>query len=364
MNSMQPIRTSYNPLAEATRYSTKMLKAYTTWLGIKDEDIEIGTMPKQSVLRLGHITLYRYAPTSDKRRATPLLIVYSQIGRFTMMDLQPDRSLIRNLLDEGYDVYLIDWGHPGRAERWMTFEDYVEDCIGSCIDQIVEQTGVEQVSLLGVCEGGVFSTCYAALHPERIKALALAVTPVDFHADLESTDGSLPGQISRWVQRMSADDIDAYGKLPGELTGMFFLAMTPVKSLTKYNWDLPDALSGDPEEVKNFFRMEKWLADRPDHPGEAGRQWLINLYQQNELIKGEFRIGDHIVDLNKLTMPILNVIALKDHIVPPPTSRPLREYVGSDQYEELELNVGHIGTFVSNRANRALSEKLAEFLPG
>lgn len=363
MNSMLPNTKLYNPLAEAAGYSTKMIKAYTTWLGMRDDEIEIGAMPKDTVLQMGHISLYRYRPTSEQQHETPVLIVYSQIGRFTMMDLQPDRSLIRNLLDAGYEVYLIDWGHPGRAERWMTFEDYVEDCIGSAIEFICDHSAQEKVSLLGVCEGGVFSTCYAALHPEKIAALALTVTPIDFHADLNSAEGGLPGQISRWVQRMSDDDIDAYGQLPGELTGMFFLAMTPVKSLIKYNWDLPDSLSGNEDEVKNYFRMEKWLADRPDHPGEAGRQWLINLYQKNELVNGEFLVGERKIDLGKLTMPVLNVIALKDHIVPPATSRPLKEHIGTDRYEELELNVGHIGTFVSRRANRTLSDKLAEFLP-
>jgi polyhydroxyalkanoate synthase len=355
-------KTPYNPVAEALQHNTRYLNACAAWLGITQDEIEIGKMPKQSVLQLGHIVLYRYEATAPKQHKTPLFIVYSQIGRFTMMDLQPDRSLIRNLLDAGYDVYLIDWGHPGRAERWMNFEDYIEDCIGNCIDYICDTHDVDQVSLLGICEGGVFSTCYAALHPERIKSLALAVTPIDFHADLDPANKEQPGMISRWVSRMSADDIDAYGQLPGEIIGMFFMAMTPVKSMTKYNWDLPNALSGDREQVLNFFRMEKWLADRPDHPGEAGRQWLINLYKQNELVKGEFLVGDKRVDLHQISMPVLNVIALQDHIVPPVTARALRGFIPPAQYLELELDVGHIGTFVSKKANRTLSTKLAEFL--
>jgi polyhydroxyalkanoate synthase len=365
MNAQQELpklRTGYNPMAEAMRQGTRLINAYAAWLDLSEKDIDIATLEKEEVMRMGHISLYRYTPLVEKKHDTPILVVYSQIGRFTMLDLQPDRSLIRNMLNEGYEVYLIDWGHPGRAERWMTFEDYVEDCIGSSVDYMCEACDVDQVSLLGICEGGVFSTCFAALHPERIKALALTVTPIDFHADLDAPAEDMQGQISRWVQKMSEEDIDAYGHLPGEITGLFFLAMTPIKSLTKYNWDLPNALSGKREDVINFFRMEKWLADRPDHPGEAGRQWLMNLYQRNELIKGEFMIGENRVDLTKLSMPVLNVIALRDHIVPPPTSRPLRNFVPAENYEELEFDVGHIGTFVSKRACRALSDKLAEFL--
>jgi len=358
MNGLQ----AYKPMAEVLQHGTRLVNAYASWLDISEKEVDIATLEKEEVLRMGHIRLYRYTPIVEKKHATPLLVVYSQIGRFTMLDLQPDRSLIRNMLQAGYEIYLIDWGHPGRAERWMTFEDYVEDCIGSSVDYMCDECGVKQVSLLGICEGGVFSACFAALHPARVKNLALAVTPIDFHADLDAPAEDMQGQISRWVQKMSEQDIDAFGHLPGEITGLFFLSMTPVKSLTKYNWDLPHALSGKREDVLNFFRMEKWLADRPDHPGEAGRQWLFNLYQRNELIKGKFMIGENTVDLSRLSMPVLNVIALRDHIVPPPTSRPLSNFVPAENYQELEFDVGHIGTFVSKRTNRALSDKLAVFL--
>ena len=98
-----------------------------------------------------------------------MLIVYGLIGRYTMADLQEDRSLVRNLLNLGVDLYVVDWGNPSRADRWLTLDDYIDGYLAECVEAIRERHGIDKVSLLGICEGGVFTTCYAALHPETIK---------------------------------------------------------------------------------------------------------------------------------------------------------------------------------------------------
>ncbi|SAK66342.1 hypothetical protein AWB75_03109 [Caballeronia catudaia] len=81
------------------------------------------------------------------------------------------------------------------------------------------------------------------------------------------------------------------GNLPGELTGYVFSQMTPGATLSKYNVGLLDTFD-DRKKLLNFLRMEKWLADRPHHPGEAAKQLLINLYKNNELIRGKFQLGE------------------------------------------------------------------------
>ena len=77
-----------------------------------------------------------------------------------------------------------------------------------------------------------------------------------------------------------------------------FQLMTPVRTMTKYNLDLLDVVEDD-KKLLNFLRMEKWLADRPHHPGAAARQWLIELYKENRLVKGTFELGGEAVDLKK-----------------------------------------------------------------
>ena len=349
---------------EAAAYLGKLHQGFSNLTELTDDDVQIAQTPKELVARNDKTSLYRYKPRVPREIETPLLIVYSQIGRYTMVDLQPDRSIVGNLLDAGIEVYLVDWGLPNRSDRWLRFEDYIYEYMGGYVDEICHRHRCSQVSLLGICEGGVFTTCYAAT-TARVRNLALAVTPIDFHAD-EDDLVLEQGYLNRWVRNLSSEElsdlIDSYGQMPGSVTGMLFQEMTPMKSMTKYNWDLADSLSGSKDEVVNFLRMEKWLSDRPNHPGEAAKQWLIELYKENRLVKGEFMLDGEVVDLRKLDMPVLNIYSSNDHIVPPPTSQALKRFAGSTDYSELELGVGHIGTFVSRKANRQFTDTLIDWL--
>src|SRR3954452_7973763 len=121
---------------------------------IRDEDVQIGTTPKEEVWRSDKVILYRYKAVAPRRLATPLLIVFSLVGRYTIVDLQEDRSLVRNLLKAGIDVFVIDWGNPSRADRWLTMDDYINDYLDGAIEAIKRVDGAERVSVLGICEGG------------------------------------------------------------------------------------------------------------------------------------------------------------------------------------------------------------------
>jgi poly(3-hydroxyalkanoate) synthetase len=118
------------------------------------------------------------------------------------------------------------------------------------------------INVLGICEGGVFTICYAALNPKRVKNLIVTITPVDFHAD-QAEGRTDHGFINLWTRSLSAEDVDrlieANGNLPGELMSFVFSTMTPLSSLTKYNLGLMD-VADDEKKLLNFLRMEKWLA--------------------------------------------------------------------------------------------------------
>ena len=131
-----------------------------------------------------------------------------------------------------------------------------------------------------------------------------------------------------------------------------------MSSLTKYNLGLLDVVD-DEKKLLNFLRMEKWLADRPHHPGEAAKQWLKDLYQQNKLVKNQFELGGRKVELANITMPVLNVYAKEDHIIPPQCSRALAECVGTDDYSEIGLAGGHVGVFVSGKSQGILGKGLS-----
>jgi polyhydroxyalkanoate synthase len=351
-------------MREAASLAEKIARGTELFSKLRDEEVTIATTPKDEVWRQDKVTLHHYRPLAEKKVSTPVLIVYGLIGRYTMADLQEDRSLVRNLLNLGVDLYVVDWGSPSRADRWLTLDDYIDGYLAECVWFISQQHAIDKVSLLGICEGGVFTTCHAALHPDMVKTLVLTITPIDFHGDtVENRLGH--GFINIWTRSLEPEDIDrlieAYGNLPGEFMGSVFSMMTPMRTLMKYNLDMLEVMD-DEKKFLNFLRMEKWIADRPHHPGEAAKQWLKELYQDNKLIKNAFTINGRQVNLRNITMPVLNVYAKDDHIIPPATSQALGAKVGTRDYTELALPGGHVGVFVGGKSQSLLGAGIAKWL--
>ena len=351
-------------MTEGAKLGSKLLAGTELFSRLRDADVQIATTPRDQVWQQDKVTLHRFRPLASPRVRIPVLLCYGLIGRWTMTDLQDDRSLVRNLLNLGVDLYVVDWGNPSRADRFLTLDDYVCGYLHGCVEEIARRAGVPKVNLLGVCEGGVFTTCYAALEPERVNTMALTITPIDFHADaVENRPGH--GFINVWTRALPPEDvdrlIDAHGNLPGEFMGAVFNLMTPMRTMSKYNLDMLDVVD-DEKRLLNWLRMEKWIADRPDHPGEAAKQWLKDLYQQNKLVKGELELDGGRVDLGQITMPVLNVYAKDDHIIPPATSRALGPKVGTAEYEELALPGGHVGVFVGGKSQKLFAPAVAGFL--
>ena len=204
----------------------KVLKGIENLGRIREQDIQGGTSPKEEMYREDNLVLYRFTPMVDKPFRVPILIVYALVNRPYMVDLQEDRSLVRNLLKLGMDVYLIDWGYPARADRWLTLDDYINGYINNCVDAVRERHGGGPINIMSICQGGTFSLCYTALHPTKVKNLITMVTPVDFHvkegfANLwAGCDAGTPG--------MNFDAlVDAFGNIPGEFMNLGFLMMKP-----------------------------------------------------------------------------------------------------------------------------------------
>ena len=351
-------------LSDAAQLGAKMLTGGQMLTRLRDADVEIATTPKDLVWTQDKVSLFHYRPLAEKRIGVPVLICYGLVGRWTMTDLQEDRSLVRNMLNLGIDLYVVDWGNPSRADRYLTLEDYILGYLDGCIAEIARGAGVPRVNLLGVCEGGVFTTAYAALEPARVNTLALTITPIDFHADMvENRPGH--GFINVWTRSLAPEDvdrlIDAHGTLPGQFMGAVFNQMSPMRSVLKYNLDMLEVME-DEKKLLNWLRMEKWIADRPDHPGEAAKQWLKDLYQQNKLVRNEWELDGRQVDLGKITMPVLNVFAQDDHIIPPATSRAIGPKLGTSDYTELALPGGHVGVFVGGRSQKLFAPGVASFL--
>jgi len=108
--------------------------------------------------------------------------------------------------------------------------------------------------------------------------------------------------------------------------------------------------------------MERWIFDSPDQAGEAFRQFIKDFYQGNKLVKGTLEIGGRTVDLGLITQPVLNIFAEQDHLVPPDASRALGKHVGTTDYTQLAFKGGHIGIYVSSRAQREVPPAIHQWL--
>lgn len=344
---------------EIAELNTKMVRGIETLSKLTHEDVQVGTAPKEAVYHEDKLTLYRYTPVVEesKLHKVPLIICYALVNRPAVADLQENRSMIRNLVKLGIDVYLIDWGYPSRADRWLTLDDYINVYVDNCVDFVREKHGLDQVNLLGICQGGSMSLCYTSLHPEKIKNLVTMVAPVDFHAS-----GKKPGLINLWGGELSAElMVKAMGNVSGDIMNFGFLMLQPFALMIQKYADMIDLVENE-SQLLNFLRMEEWIFDSPDLAGEAYKQFVTDFFKDNKLIQGEVMLGDQRVDLANIKMPVLNVFAEKDHLVPPPSSQALQKYVGSKDYTESPFPVGHIGMYVSRKAQEGLAPTIADWL--
>jgi polyhydroxyalkanoate synthase len=343
---------SKNIIKELGELSEKTIKGLQTISTI--EKIDVGTAPKELVFEEDKLQLYHYVQEGKVTCKVPVLIVYALVNRQYMLDLQPDRSLIRKLLQKGLDIYIIDWGYPTKQDMYVTLDDYIDEYLNDCVDFITKTTPAKKVNLMGICQGGTFSTIYAALYPEKVQNLVTLVTPIDF-----DTHDAL---LFSWSDYMDADKLaEVFRVVPGEFLNAGFLMMAPFTLNIRKYVEMIDIME-DREKLLNFLRMEKWIFDSPGQAGAAYSRFIKEMYQQNKLVKGSFQINGKKVDLKNITMPLLNIYASTDHLVPPSSTKPLNDLVGSTDKSLYEFKGGHIGVFVGSKSQKELAPNISKWL--
>jgi polyhydroxyalkanoate synthase len=340
-----------NILKETALFQQRIVNGFEHLLEVKD--IDVASTPKELVFQQDKVQLFHYRPEKTSCGIS-VVVVYALVNRQYMMDLQEDRSLIRNLLKEGVDLYVVDWGYPSKPDKYLTMEDYILGYMDECVNFVSRRNGSHQVNLMGICQGGTMATIYASLFPEKIRNLVLMVAPIDFHTE--------DGLLNIWAKAMDVDlMVDVMGNIPGDFMNLGFLWLKPFQLLLdKYVGLLDNA--DDDQVIKNFLRMERWIFDSPDQAGEMFRKFVKDLYQENKLVKGQFELGGRRVNLKNLTMPVLNIYGEQDHLVPPSCSTPLKKLAGSKDVTNLNYPVGHIGMYVSGKTQRELAPTVAQWL--
>ncbi len=337
---------------EMADMSQKMMKSYETLQQIKD--VDIASTPKTAVYNEDKLVLYRYNRDTPATYKTPVLIVYALVNTYKMLDLQPDRSYIKKLLEAGLDVYLIDWGNPTAGDRYLSMDDYVNGYINNCVDLIRKKHRIDKINILSICQGGTLSVIYSALYPNKVKNLVTQVTPIDFSTN--------DGLLFRWSKDMDFDKlVEGYnGIIPGDFLNQGFDLLKPMMKIQKQQ-NLVNSME-DKDKLLNFLRMEKWISESPNQAGECFRKFMKDLYQGNQLIKGELEVGGKKVNLKNLTCPLLNIYATEDHLVPPAAVTPLNDAVGSKDKELYGFKGGHIGVFVGGKSQKELAPAVTDWL--
>ncbi len=312
--------------------------------------VAIAQTPKQLVWALNKTKLYRYIPVvpKEKRYPIPLILVFALMNRPYILDLRPGHSFVEFMIHQGYDVFLLDWGIPGLEDKNLKFDDYTLDYLPRAIRKLKMVAETDEFSMLGWCIGAILATSYAALRPDDgLRNLILLTAPLDFSDKEHLTFG-------RWVDERYFDVdkvLDAFGNMPGEMIDYGAKALKPVENyLGSYIklWDNAD----NPAVVAAWQAMNTWVTDNIPLAGAAFRQLIVDLYRNNQLMRGEWELRGERVELSRIRANLLNVIAGSDHITPPCQSEALLEKVSSQDKEIFHVPGGHIGIMAGSGAHK------------
>lgn len=307
---------------------------------------KVGQTPRTLIWTKKKAQLYRYDRPAQVplQYKTPLLIVYALINKPYILDLIPQRSFIGYMVNRGIDVYLLDWGIPGPEDKHLRFDDLVMEYLPQVVQQVLKTSGGERLHILGYCIGGILTTLYAAMHPDApLSSMVLLATPADFsNADVLGT----------WLNSRSFDVdklVDAMGNIPPA----FIFAGARLLSLV-----------GAPAMFEEFAKDEQassvwpgiglWAMDGVPFPGEAFRQMVKDFYQSNKLINDQLTLAGKPVHLSNITIPILNVCAQEDHLVPLSQIKPLLKKVSSTEKELVIVPGSHFALVIGQQAVRNL----------
>jgi len=313
------------------------------------ESVEVGETPSEVVHEENKLELLHYEPLADGQHATPLLVVWSLINRPYILDLQPGRSVVRRLLEDGHDVYMIDWNEPSRLDQHPGMHDYVARYIDNCVDAVRDRAGRASINVVGYCVGGALTAMYAARYPEKVDALGQIAGTLHF-----DDTGGVP---ETWGEETHFDPesmVAPGGNVPAEaLAGMFEMLDPVANTVGKYVrlWENLE----DEAFVETFARMERWLDEGIDLSGSVYVELIERLY------RNELELDGEPVDLAAVDMPVLQVVGEHDNLVPPEASLPFNDAVGSDETDVIEFPTGHIGISVSSRSHEEYWPQVAEW---
>lgn len=356
---------SPNLAQEFVDYSKRLEKCRRT-LHLAGKMIRVGTTPNEVLQETRQYSLLHYRPMTNKTFPTPILVVYALMNKSYILDLQPGKSWIQSLLRQGFDVYLIHWNAPSSIDKYISFDDYVNYYVNNCVEIVKKKKDAEKITLHGYCLGATMAVMYTATHQEKVRNLVTIAPIID--TDKDST------VLANFAKNIDVDKlVDTLGNFTSEQLYTCYSMLKPFKQGVNKYINLVQNIDNK-KFVENFLGVEKWLYDTPPIAGETFRQWIKDIYQNNLLAKNEMRIKGtsesdnqvanyhNIIDLSKVTVPLLNIVAEEDHLVSPESSAALNDLVSSKDKRLMRFHTGHVGLIASSYSQNNVLPKVGQWI--
>ncbi|MGJ3257496.1 MAG: alpha/beta fold hydrolase [Alcanivorax sp.] len=303
---------------------------------------------------------------SRDTQRTPLVLVAPLAVNMLIYDLFPQRSLVRYLRARGFELYMVDWGRPGKHHNHLSLSSYFADYLPKLLVQVRQHSGKQQLSLHGWSFGGLFSLCYSALGQDPdINNLVLVGAPTDYHRN-----GALGAQYRRFSRRakwirsttgLRIHDVPA-GLLrsPGWINSLAFKLTNPVGSLQGY-WNLVKNLH-DRDFVSAHATNGAFLDDMVAYPGGVIQDIIRYLWTDNVVAHGQLPMEGTEGHLNQVTANVLNVTGASDPIVTPECSQAMEPLICSKDKTFITIEGGHMGILGSAAAQKQSWGRIADWL--
>src|SRR5258705_1451455 len=272
--------------------------------------VNMATTPGKVIFQNELMQLIQYQPATENVLRTPLLIVPPWINKFYILDLKPEKSLIKWCVDQGITVFVISWVNPDKSLGNKTFDDYMKESPLTAMDVIERATGELKVHTMGYCVGGTLMASTLAWLAEKPRVRVTSATFLAAQVDFTHAGDLLvfvdEGQISA-LER----DMQAAGVLEGSKMAMAFNMLRSNDLIWSYV--VSNYLKGQPP---SSFDLLHWNSDATRMPAANHSYYLRNCYLENRLSTGSMVLDNTLLDLAKVKVPIYNLPTREDHIAP------------------------------------------------